>query len=123
MSSRIDITELLTDPDFVGPIIHIGRKYRVDSYGKNVLNECPVNTVGSVQPISGREILKIPESMRVVNMMTFFLKGTIVASAPGKYSDILVFEGQRFQVLTVNDWSAWGQGFCEGTCVAEVPAP
>lgn len=121
--ARIDVTELLGDPDFVGPIQQISRQYRVDSFGKSVLTECVVNTVGSVQPITGRELQKIPELMRVANMMTFFLKGVITVSEFGKYSDILVFAGKRFQILTTNDWSAWGTGWAEGACIAEVPAP
>jgi galactose-6-phosphate isomerase len=121
--SLIDVTELMHDPDFVGPICHIGRQARIDSYGQQTLLECSTNTQGSVQPISGRELQKVPEAMRVANMMTFYLAGKIVASEPGKYSDILVFNGCRFQVMTVNDWSAWGAGWTEGVCIAEVPAP
>jgi hypothetical protein len=118
--SLIDVTELLSDPDFVGPIIHIGRQTSVDNLGQNVLTQCSTPTVGSVQPISGKELNRLPESLRVADMMTFYMKGTIVASAPGKYSDILVSNAKRYQVLTVNDWSAWGAGWCQGACVAEV---
>jgi hypothetical protein len=119
----VDVTELLGDPDFVGPIRQISRQYRVDSFGKNVLTECPHDTVGSVQPISPADLQRLPEQLRVGNLMTFFMKGTITASSPGKYTDVLMYRGLRFQVLTVNDWSAWGAGWCEGACVAEVPAP
>lgn len=122
MSSKIDVTELLTDPDFVGPVIHIGRIPRINSLGEQVLIECQTKTVGSVQPIDGKKIERIPEALRVANMMTFFMKGKIITSGPGKYSDILVFEGLRYQVKTVDDWSSWGTGFCEGMCIAEVPA-
>jgi galactose-6-phosphate isomerase len=118
--ARIDVTELLTDPDFVGPIQQIKRKDLVDNFGVLQLTEVCVNTVGSVQPISGREINRLPESLRVADMMTFYIKGVITASAPGKYSDILVSNGKRYQILSVNDWSAWGAGWCKGACVAEV---
>jgi hypothetical protein len=120
--SLVDVTELLGDPDFVGPMQQITRVTQVDGLGQNILTECCNDTFGSIQPISGREIFKIPESMRVANMMTFWIKGVIKATSPGKYSDILVFNGCRFQVMTVNDWSAWGQGYSEGACVAEVPS-
>ena len=123
MSSLIDITQSLGDPDFVAPIQQISRKYQVDSFGKTVITECVFNTVGSVQPISGADVQKVPELMRVVNMKTFWIKGQIIASEPGKYSDILVFLGRRFQILTVDDWSQWGVGYSQGVCVAEIPAP
>jgi len=119
---QIDVTELLTDPDFVGEIIQITRQTRVNSLGENILTECPIKTVVSVPPANGKEIERLPEAQRVANLMNFYFKGTIIASAPGKYSDILVFRGQRFQVLLVQDWSAWGAGYCAGLCVAEVPS-
>lgn len=120
--SRIDVTELLTDTDFVGPIQLVSRLPRINSLGENLLTETTVTSVGSVQPASGRAIARLPEALRVANVSSFWFKGTIVASAPGKYSSILVFSGQRYQVQTVLDWTNWGAGWCEGTCVAEVPA-
>ena len=118
--ARIDVTELMTDPDFVGPIKQIKRKDLVDNFGRLQLTEICIDTVGSVQPITGKELNRMPESLRVADMMTFYIKGVITATAPGKYSDILVFAGKRFQILTVTDWSAWGQGWASGACVAEV---
>lgn len=119
---QLDVTELMTDPDFVDEMIQVSRLSRVDSLGQNVLTECRNETVGSVQPADGKLIERLPEAERVHNLMSFWLQGTIVASAPGKYTDILIFQGKRFQVKTVFDWSAWGDGWCEGLCVAEVPA-
>lgn len=120
--ARIDVTELLTDPDFVDAIELIDRRPAVNSFGENTLAETCLKSIGSVQPASGRAINRLPEALRVANISSFWFKGTIVASAPGKYSSILVFKGQRYQVQTVMDWSNWGAGWCEGTCVAEVPA-
>ncbi len=120
---QLDVTELMTDPDFVDEMIQVSRQSRVDAYGVNHLTECKNETVGSVQPADGKLIERLPEAERVHNLMSFWMQGTIVASAPGKYTDILIFQGQRFQVKTVFDWSTWGAGWCEGLCVAEVPAP
>lgn len=122
-NSRVNVTELLTDPDFVGGIKQITRTTRLNSFGENILTECSKDTVGSVQPITFKDIQRIPESLRVADMMTFFFKGSITATAPGKYTDILIFGSKRFQVLTVNDWSTWGEGWVEGACVAQVVAP
>ncbi len=120
--SRIDVTELLTDPDFVGPIQLIDRRPRVNSRGENLLEEKTIRSIGSVQPASGKALQRLPEALRLANVSSFWFKGAIVASAPGKYSSILVFGGQRYQVQSVLDWTNWGAGWCEGTCVAEVPA-
>ncbi len=120
--AQIDVTDLMTDPDFVDPVLLITRTPRVDDYGRNIFTEQTQHTVGSVQPASYRTVQKLPEAMRVANVSSFWLKGTIIASAPGKYSSILVFKGMRYQVQTVADWSNFGQGYTEGTCVAEMPS-
>ena len=119
---QIDVTELLGDPDFVDEVELITRTPFINSLGENELKEVVCQTVGSVQPASGRVLQRIPEALRVANMSSFWLKGTITASSPGKYSSILVFRGKRYQVQTVFDWTNFGEGYCEGTCVAEVPA-
>lgn len=122
--AQIDVTDLLVDPDLVDVVQLITRVPRVNARGENLLNECVVTTVGSVQPASGRAIQRLPDAMRVANISSFWVKSpTIETSAPGRYASILIFKGRRYAVQTVQDWSNWGPGWCEGTCVAEVPAP
>lgn len=120
--ANIDVTDLLSDADFVDKICLVTRRPTVNNLGENIISESTIETVGSVQPATGRVVQRLPEELRVANLSSFWFKGTIIASAPGKYSSILVFRGMRFQVQTVNDWTNFGQGYCEGTCVAEVPA-
>lgn len=118
----IDVTEILFDPDFADELCLIDRVPAVDNFGRNTLKEVKVNTVGCVQPASGRVIQRLPEDLRVANMSSFWMKAKIIATAPGKYSSIIVFRGLRYTVQTVFDWSNFGEGYTEGICVAEVPA-
>jgi hypothetical protein len=120
--ANVDVTELLSDPDFVDPIQVITRSQRVDGLGEATYFETILNTFGSVQPANFKTVSKLPEALRVANVSSFFFKGEIIASEPGKYASILVFRGKRYQVQTVADWTNFGAGYCEGTCVAEVPA-
>lgn len=118
----IDVTDLLTDPDFVDPVCIINRTPTINSFGENVLVEASNQTVGSVQPASGKTISRLPEALRVANVSEFWVKGQIIADGTYTYPDILVFQGRRYQVQTVQDWGNWGAGYAEGTCVAEKPA-
>lgn len=120
--ARVDVSELLHDPDFVDKMTVITRTPFVNSKGENEIKDTPCVSIGSVQPASGRVVNKLPEAMRVANVSSFWFQGKIIATEPGKYSSIIEFKGQRYQVQTVDDWSNWGAGWCEGTCVAEVPA-
>ncbi len=118
----IDVSELMTDPDFVDPISVITRVPAINSLGEMSMTETVLQSVGSVQPADWKTVQKLPEGMRVANVASFWFKGKIIATEPGKYSSILVFNGVRYQVQTVADWSNFGEGYCEGTCVAEVPS-
>lgn len=120
--ANLDTSELLTDSDFVDAMQIITRAPSINFLGENTLSECIQSSVGSIQPASGKVIQRLPEALRNANNMSFWFKGLIIASAPGRYSSILVFKGQRFQVKLVFDWTSWGAGWCEGVCVAEVPA-
>jgi hypothetical protein len=120
--AQIDVTELFTDPDFVDPMQVITRYPLVDDYGENYIKETVLDTVGCIQPADGRTMNKLPDSMKVANVSSFWFKGQIVATAACKYSSVLVFRGVRYQVQNVFDWTNWGAGWTEGTCVAEVPA-
>ncbi len=120
----IDVTELMTDPDFVDDITHIGRGAAVNSKGESIVSDdCGVQTVGCVQPASGQVLLRIPEALRLMNVKSFWIKGEIVTCEPGQYPDVLVFKGKRYSVQQVFDWSNFGEGYSEGVCIAERPAP
>lgn len=120
--AQVDVTELLGDPDFIDAIQLIDRRPVVNNLGENILTDCVVNTVGSVQPAGERTVQRLPEALRVANLSNFWFRGTIVATAPGKYASVLVFKGVRYNVVQVFDWTNWGAGWCEGACVGVVPA-
>lgn len=115
----IDVSELLVDPDFVDPITQIKRVPTIDTSGTQTFTETPFETIGSVQPASTATIQKMPEALRVANLRSFWIKGIITYQSTGQYPDILVFKGKRYQVNSVSDWSNFGEGYTEGTCVAE----
>lgn len=118
---NIDLSDLLSDPDFVDPIVIIHRKTFVDEYGQNNTKETSFNTYGSVQAIDGKTLLRIPEALRVQNIMHFFVRGAIVSNTGNKYPDLLAFRGSRYAVQHIFDWTNWGDGWCEGVCVVENP--
>ena|SRR5271166_3043766 len=118
----IDVSDILADPDLVEQIVIIHRTPETDQYGENRLKECGVSTVGSVQSISGKTLQRLPEKFQVANVKSFWVRGKIVSDGEHKYPDILVSQGVRYAVQMIFDWTNWGSGWCEGTCVQERPA-
>jgi hypothetical protein len=117
--AQVDVTELLTDPDFFDAMTVVTRTPSINSFGENYLKETISASVGVVQPADGKVLARLPEALRDANLRSFWFKGDIVATAPGRYSSVISFRGQRFTVKLVLDWTNWGQGWTEGLCVGE----
>ena len=121
--ANIDTSFLLQDPDFVDPITMIRRRPTINEYGENVLTETSFQTIGSVQPASGKTLMRLPDALRIANVSSFWIKGNIYADGSAKYPDIIVFRGKRYAVQMIFDWTNFGfDGYSEGTCVAELPS-
>lgn len=120
--AQIDVTDILSDPEFMDPVILIHRKPIVDEFGENQLIETQVATFASVQPTSGKTLQRLPEALRVSDVSSFWIKGKIIADGKCQYPDVIVFRCARYAVQMVFDWSFWGNGWSEGVCVREKPS-
>mgnify|MGYP003425401811 CR=1 FL=1 len=120
--AQIDVSELMTDPDFVDKIQVITRTPAVNSLGENFIREVTTDSVGSVQPADYKTMKRLPEALQNENVSSFWVKGQILTTEDCKYPSILVFRKKRYQIERVADWSNFGAGYCEGICIAEKPA-
>lgn len=118
----LDVSDLLLDPVFVDPIILIQRTTSLNAFGENIVTESSINTVGSVQPASNKQIQRLPESLRTADIRSFFVKAEIKVDGSGVYPDIIVFQGARFEVQTAAPWLNFGRGWNEGVCVRQAPS-
>lgn len=120
--ARIDVSELLADPDFVDPVTLVHRKSEVLENGENSLTEVRVPTFGSVQPASGKQLQRVPDALKISDVRSFFIKAEILSDGAAQYPDIIIFRGQRYQVINTMPWLNWGAGWNEGLCVIEKAA-
>lgn len=117
--AEIDVSDVLLDPDFIDRLTLIHRTESVNSFGKNVLVESSVDTVGSVQPASGKDIKRLPEGLQSSDLRAFYIKAEITTDGAGKYPDIIVFNSKRFIVQLCEPWLNFGQGWNKAICVRE----
>lgn len=118
----IDVSDLLLDPDFVNQVSLVHRTSTVGTNGKNTLVETTVATIGSVQPAPSKEIMRLPDALRMSDVRKFWIKAEILADGSSQYPDIIVFQGKRFQVINTEPWLNYGAGWNAGLCVWEKPA-
>lgn len=112
--ARIDVSELMLDPDFVSNFTIIERTPTVNGFGENVLAEsAPIPAVGSVQS-PGKETLKrLPDGVSITNIKTVYIKRSLKADASGEYSDQVVWQGKRYNVISCLPWDNFGAGWFE----------
>lgn len=118
----IDTTDLLVDPEFVDSLSLTHRTPTVNEAGENILTSSTVATIGSVQPISGKALQRIPQALRIRDVRSFWIRGQIISDGASQYPDLIVWQGQNYEVQLTYDWTNWGGGWTEGVCVRQVPA-
>ena len=116
----IDVSDLLRDPDFTNVVTLIRRSVSINGFGENVMSETSCPIVASVQGLNAEDIVKLPEGARLSDVITVFYRGDLQPESKGGYSDIIVWQGRRYQVKTIDEnFINFGAGFTRAICVME----
>jgi hypothetical protein len=120
MMALVDVTQLLTDPDFTDTVQLIRRTKTVNTYGEGVLTEAAgVNATMVVQPATGDDLKKTSESAILTEYIKVWFKGDLNLQTVNGYSDIIVHRGRRFECYAPDDFSNYGAGYTSAICILE----
>lgn len=118
--AQIDVSELLDDPDFTDSATLIRRAAAVNEYGETVLTETSTTIAAVIQDGDPEVLARLPDGARWSDYIRVYYRGVLAAESPDGYADIIVFNGRRFIVRTVDEsFSNWGAGFTMAHCVTE----
>lgn len=118
--ARIDVSELLSDPDFTDSITLIIRASTVDSFGENVMTETASTITAVVQGYSTETLERVPTGARLSDLIEVYYRGQLTAERPGGYADVIVWRGKRYQVFEITeDFINYGVGFTKAVCKLE----
>lgn len=122
--ATIDVSELMEDPDFIDDIQIIARTQTVDQYGKGQTEEvAPRDAIGVVQPAtSGKVLERLPEGIRISDVITIWTKEKLKTDENDAYSDLVVWNGERYTVKNAMPYGNWGDGYIQADCVREKPS-
>ena len=114
---RLDVSDILTDPDFVdSSLICLRQVQTVGSNGLAVNVEKKINFSGVVTSDSGARLVRTPTGERIQDNMTIHTQFVLTDGARGLSADVVVWNGQRYTVAMVNDYSTYGRGFIVASC-------
>lgn len=113
----IDVTALLSDPDFVDTATIYRRESTVNDYGENALTETAETAVMVVQPATPDDLQRLPDSVRMRAAIHVWYRGTLKTDAGDDvYPDVVEWQGRRYQVQTADDFGNYGAGYVEAIC-------
>ena len=117
--ARIDVSELMNDPDFISPFVIYRRTETINGRGENELTETTVNAVGSIQAATGETAKRLPDGVQLSSFITVFTKTVLEAESAGRYPDQVLWKGKRFNVFQCTPWDNFGAGWFMVDCEME----
>lgn len=118
---NIEVAELLDDPDFTTSVVFIRRALTVGIDGRAAITETQSPpTPAIVQPGIYRRRNEQP-AQAVEGTVSVWTRYVLRMTRSGQLPDLMVWRGQRYQLSTLEDWSAWtpGLGFFKAEFVLE----
>lgn len=118
--ARLSVPDLLIDPDFTDQVGLLRRTVTVDNYGEAVLAETATTITAVVQGVGTEMLDRLPQGAVLSDYIEVWHKGKLHAQSNGGAADVIVWAGQRWQVMEVTeDFMNHPAGYCRATCQVE----
>jgi hypothetical protein len=114
----LDVSELMTDPDFASTVDIITTVQSIGAHGR-VVNTPTVyeREIAIVQAGSGQRLALLADGSRISDSITVYSQRQLKAADAGhRIADVVVWKGQRFMVKNVASWEGWGAGYSRADC-------
>jgi galactose-6-phosphate isomerase len=120
----LDVTDILTDPDFADTF-NVTRSIQTISPGGMASNSSILiaNVSGVVTANDDIDLLKMPDGELLSGSITIITKFRLTNGSGAIDADVVTWHGRTYQVKTIGDWSGWGAGFIEAICTLNVVSP
>lgn len=115
----IDVSEIVTDPDFQDTIALTRRTQTINDYGEIAFTSTSSTMLAVVQAGNGETLERNPGYSIMTDWITVYASFDFRADGSGYYADKITFGGRTFQVKTVTDFMNWGVGYTRADCLIE----
>lgn len=113
----LDVTDILSDPDFMDTGLFCERT--VQTIGNNGLavNATRLIKFSAVVTSDQGDILqRVVQGERIAGSITIHSRFRLIDGKVGFTADVIRWQGRRFTVNSVNDYSHFGRGFVCANC-------
>lgn len=113
--ARLDVSHLMTDPDFMDRFTVIKMTQTLVK-GRAVNTETATQARGVVMANDGLKLARNMDGSLVSGAITIHTRTKLVSGVAGQDADEIEWNGQRYTVSMVADFSNWGRGFYSTVC-------
>lgn len=114
---RLDVSRVLLDPRFCDSTLKCERySTSVDAHGRAVTSQTLVGFAGVVTSDSGERLQRGAVGEHASTTIIVITRFKLRDAGTGATADIIQWNGGRYTVVTVNDYSTYGIGFIEAKC-------
>lgn len=109
----LDVSELISDPDFCDLVKLIRRTADTNDKGRNVVVEdTPLDVLMVVQGLKAIDFQRFPDLAELNGVKSFWYSGILLDETETQYSDIIIYNGLRYQIHQIDeDFRNYGNGF------------
>lgn len=114
---RLDVSRVLFDPRFCDTTLQCERyAASVDTNGRGTNIQTLIGFSGVVTSDKGERLQRDSVGEHVVDTILIITRFKLRNAGIGATADIVRWDGLRYTVTQVNNYSTYGRGFVEATC-------
>ncbi|GHV49914.1 hypothetical protein FACS1894216_01150 [Synergistales bacterium] len=106
----LNVSDVLDDPDFNSDFQVARRTRDTGDDGRSVVTEEILELNGVVQPMSDRDLERLPEEDRVNGGITVWCRQPLVTVGEDHVADEILWDNSRYQVVHCDVWQ-YGDGY------------
>jgi len=113
----LDLSELLTDPDFADTTLVCTRNVQTVSLNGIAVNTpTTTNFTGIAYQTKGSVLRREDGGARIEGELEIITSFVLIDGRTGTDADIVTWNGRQYTVAVVEDWTSFGAGFVKATC-------
>lgn len=112
----IDVTDVLLDPDFCETFTFIRSTVGTNSFGEGYTTETSTTQTGVITQGGGDILDRTGDAEKIRGSITIHTMFGLTAGDGTTGADEIVWNGRRYIVDNVSDWSTYGAGFTSASC-------
>lgn len=113
----LDVSDVLSDPDFADTFDVIRYSESVDADGINNEAPAPIRGVsGVIQNVGEFSLQRLGDGARLASTIEIHTTFPLTAGTEVQGADEVAYQGALFTVTDVADWSRYGVGYYRAIC-------